>query len=110
MTAPLRARLSIPPLAIDATRRSTSRGTPAESLAAMNCSAIAARAIDGLLDADPIRPSAGAAQSSFRRNCRDDFLDLRPALHGIHGEGDGAERDRCCGLPFHPCFTRPFKS
>src|SRR3546814_14345075 len=58
MMAPLYGRLSMPPLAMEATRCSTSRGMPAASPAAANCSAIAASAIDSPPEADPVIPAS----------------------------------------------------
>jgi len=58
MTAPLCGSVSMPPLAIDATRCSTSGGICAASAKAMKSLAIAARAIDMPPDAEPVMPAS----------------------------------------------------
>ena len=58
MTAPLCGRVSIPPLAIDATRWNTSSGILAACAAAMKVSDMAARAILIPPDAEPVIPAS----------------------------------------------------
>src|SRR5256885_8692029 len=58
MTAPLCGRVSMPPLAMDATRCSTSGGMPAAWAFCRNVSAIAASAMLRPPDADPVMPAS----------------------------------------------------
>src|SRR5262250_3362985 len=58
ITAPLCGNVSMPPLAIDATRCNTSSGIFAASAAAMNVSDIAASAMLMPPDADPVMPAS----------------------------------------------------
>src|SRR3954467_3042220 len=58
ITAPLCGSVSMPPLAIEATRCSTSSGMPAAFALAMKVSAIAASAMLMPPDADPVMPAS----------------------------------------------------
>ncbi|MNY23140.1 hypothetical protein D3C86_1567910 [compost metagenome] len=58
MTAPLCGRVSMPPLAMAATRCSTSRGMLAALAAAMRLSDIAARAMLMPPEAEPVMPAS----------------------------------------------------
>ena len=58
MTAPLCGSVSMPPLAIEATRCSTSIGMPDALAASMNCCDNAASAILSPPEAEPVMPAS----------------------------------------------------